>query len=45
MADTIPFLDLKGLRPDLKARMMEAVSGIIDDAKFIGGPWLEIFYR
>lgn len=41
--DVIPFLDLKSLNRELKPQMMEAVSDIIENAAFVGGPWLKEF--
>jgi len=43
MNDIVPFLDLKSLHKGLKPQLMEAISGIIDEAGFIGGPWLDKF--
>jgi dTDP-4-amino-4,6-dideoxygalactose transaminase len=43
MEDVIPFLDLKSIHKALKPQLMEAISGIIDESGFIGGPWLDKF--
>ncbi|CAG1066853.1 perosamine synthetase [uncultured bacterium] len=41
----IPFLDLKRQHAALKAEIIEAISRVIDDTAFSGGPFVEEFER
>lgn len=41
----IPFLDIKRQHEELKAGIIEAISRVIDDAAFSGGPYVEEFER
>ncbi len=44
-ANTVPFLDLRAQIEPLRAEIMEAVGGVIDQCAFAGGPAVDRFER